>query len=135
MPLFPSFSISESGLAASRLWSDLIANNIANMNSIAGANGGPYLAQHPVFEEALSKQGSAMGVNVTAIVQDTVTPPTQQYDPSSPYANAQGYVTFSNVNLASEMSDLMIAERMYQANLQAIQTSAAMYKQSITQEV
>jgi flagellar basal-body rod protein FlgC len=127
-------SISGSGLTADRLWMDVVASNLANMNTAVTPQGGPYRREEVIFAPsgALSTSfgatlqaalaggaPAAPGVEVAAVVQDP-SPPRLVYDPQSPLANAQGYVAMPNVNEVTEMSDLAAAAASYDANATAL---------------
>jgi flagellar basal-body rod protein FlgC len=124
--LFDGLSISSSGLTANRLWLDVIANNIANANTTRTPQGGPYRREEVVlsqqalpFSDALStamgQSDVGGGVQVQGIVQDQ-SPFTVKYDPSNPDA-VNGYVQEPNVNISTEMVDMMTASRAYEANV------------------
>ncbi len=126
MSLFHSFDVSASGLTAQRLRMDTIANNLANVNTTRTERGGPYRRQMPVFAsrylpQALAVQGGfrGAGVRVLGIVEDT-DPPRLVYDPAHPDANADGYVAMPNVNVVTEMVDMIGASRAYEANIAAL---------------
>jgi flagellar basal-body rod protein FlgC len=68
----------------------------------------------------------ALGVQITSVKEDTNTPTRQVYDPSHPDANAQGYVEMPNINVVSEMVDMISASRAYEANVTALQSAKAM---------
>jgi flagellar basal-body rod protein FlgC len=146
MSFWDTIRIGASGLQAQQLRLDLISNNIANAQTTRTAAGGPYRRQDVVFTTgqvnlqlpALPFPGSisqvslklpalpaqagastASGVQVAGIVEDS-TPGQQVYDPGNPDADAQGYVTYPNVDLVTEMTDMLSATRSYQANLAAI---------------
>lgn len=122
MSLFENLAISASGMTAGRLWLDLISNNIANLNT-AGRPGDPgrpaYRRLMPVFAEELrlARQGgeSLRGVAVSQVRQDPA-PPRLVYEPGHPLADARGYVEYPNINIANEMTDLLVAARFYEAN-------------------
>ena len=134
MGLFDAMTISASGLTAERLRMDTISANLANANSTVRADGkpGPYLRRsvvlgqqgqtaggvHPSFSTFgdFASSASPGGVQVMGIVEDTTTPPGLKYDPSSPDADARGYVRTPNVNSVTEMTDLITATRAYEAN-------------------
>jgi flagellar basal-body rod protein FlgC len=136
MGLFDSFRISASALTAQRLRMDIIANNMANAETTRTAEGGPYKKEMPVFaesrpkfmlpvisEDARSTVGD--GVKVVAIKKDTA-PPKLVYNPSHPDANADGYVAMPNIELVSEMVDMIEATRAYEANVTALNSSKSM---------
>ena len=129
MELIPGFAISGSALSAQKLRMDLIANNIANINSTRSTSGGPYRRLMPVFEERLCEaMGSdfrGYGVKVRQIVEDP-SPPRLEYNPEHPDANEEGFVELPNINIVNEMTDLITAARAYEANVTAFNTAKSM---------
>ena len=136
MGLFTSFDISGSGMSAQRLRTDIISQNIANVNSTSTADGGPYRRKTVVFAEKsavdfgevlMSTAGTVgSGVKVTQIVEDNETPMSMVYDPAHPDADENGYVTYPNVNVVAEMTNLIDASRSYEANVTAFNASKTM---------
>jgi flagellar basal-body rod protein FlgC len=120
-----AYAISASGLRAQRLRMDVIAANLANAQSTRTAGGGPY-RRHDVVLEALPQGGTfddmlaaSPGVRVARIVEDQH-PPQMVFDPGHPDADAKGYVAMPNVNVVTEMVDMMSATRAYEANVAAL---------------
>lgn len=121
-----AYAISASGLRAQRLRMDVIAANLANAQSTRTPEGGPY-RRHEVVLEALPTSGtfedalnsSNPGVRVARIVADDH-PPQLVFDPGHPDADAKGYVAMPNVNVVTEMVDMMAATRAYEANVAAL---------------
>jgi flagellar basal-body rod protein FlgC len=143
MALFSALEISASGLTAQRLRMDVTSANLANAQSTRTPEGGPYRRQDVVLQEqsgegtfagtlagVLGGGGEPAGVEVAAIIPDT-TPLRQVYEPSSPEADAQGYVEMPNVNPVEEMTDLIDASRSYQANVTAMQTTKQVFSKTI----
>ncbi|MCD5406707.1 MAG: flagellar basal body rod protein FlgC [Desulfotomaculum sp.] len=139
MNFFDSFAISASGMSAERLRLDIIANNLANINT-AGRPGDPanqpYRRQVPLFaqqfEQAINKPRNAAscsfagaGVKAVGIVHDP-NPPRMVHDPNHPLADASGYVAYPNINVLNEMIDMMTATRSYEANVAAFNASKGM---------
>jgi flagellar basal-body rod protein FlgC len=140
--LFDGLNISASGLTAQRLRMDVIANNIANVNTTRTPEGGPYRREQVVFGEkpaspfasvlnnALSS-GNGNGVQVLKIEQDQ-SPFKLVYDPTNPDAVKDpksplyGYVQMPNVDITTEMVDMISASRSYEANITALNASKAM---------
>jgi flagellar basal-body rod protein FlgC len=140
MRLFSSFEISGSGLTAQRLRMDVIANNIANVNTTRTPEGGPYQRQRVIFEPRREEaqfllptggggqsQASAggSGVRVVGVTADP-SPPRMVYDPGHPDADARGYVAMPNIQLVNEMVDMISATRAYEANAAAITSAKSM---------
>ncbi len=128
MGLITAMGATASGLTAQRVRMDVVAGNVANIDSTRNAEGtGPYRRHIVEFSaagdaapfssvvERFTNSASA-GVVTTAVTTDNVTPLRQAYDPSNPDANADGYVQLPNVDLVTEMTDLTSANRSYQAN-------------------
>lgn len=136
MSVISGMNTSASGMTAQRLRMDIISQNIANVNSTRGEDGTPYKRKTVAFEEKdvtpfaqiLMKTSGKVGngVKVTSISQDNETQMRQVYDPSHPDANAEGYVTYPNVNVVQEMTDLIDATRSYEANVTAFNASKNM---------
>jgi flagellar basal-body rod protein FlgC len=127
MSLFGTLSIAGSGMSAESERLSAIASNIANANSAVGNAGQPYRAREVVFQ-AVSHQGGADdsdpssagmdGVRVAAVVESDA-PTRPVYDPSSSFADGNGYVQMPNVNPVDEMVNMISAQQDYQANLEA----------------
>ena len=118
--IFDAMRVSASGLTAERLRLDVIAGNLANANSTAGADGTPFTRRLVVLEAAAPEAGGvSAGVRVAAIADDP-SPPRRVYDPAHPDADEQGYVSLPNVNPVSEMVDMIGASRAYEANVSAL---------------
>ena len=138
MAFFSSNDISASGLSAQRLRMDVIAENIANANTTRAKNGGPYKRKTVTFEErpnvtkfssslndALSRRVEGRGVRVRRIAEDNSLGP-RVYDPAHPDSDNDGYVEMPNVNIVTEMVNMISASRAYEANVTALSTSKTM---------
>lgn len=136
MSLFTAFDISASGMTAQRLRTDVISQNLANVNTTSTSSGKPYVRQTVVFAErtsisfddvlanATGRRGD--GVKAIKVVKDTSTPMNVVYDPSHPDADENGYVTYPNVNTVTEMTNLIDSSRSYEANVTAFKASKEM---------
>lgn len=126
--LFRALDISSSGLTAQRLRMDTISENIANVNTTRGADGGPYRRKVVVLEarkqenqfpeilnKSLEESKVGNGVRVAGIAEDQ-SPFKLVYDPNHPDADQDGYVRMPNVNIVSEMVNMISATRAYEAN-------------------
>lgn len=135
MAIFSGMNVNASGMTAQRLRMDVISENIANANTTRTKEGGAYVRKNVVltekvtpthtFGEVLNRTigGVSTGVKATAIVNDTDTDMNLVYDPSHPDADENGYVTYPNVNVVTEMTDLIDATRSYEANATAFEAS------------
>ena len=124
--MFGSFDISTSALTAQRTRLDTIVSNIANIDSIKGADGSyqPYRRTYPIFQ-AQATAGGGTGVRVAKIAEDQ-SELTPKLDPGNEFADAKGYVWYPNVNLSTEYVNGLEATRAYEANVTAIETTKSM---------
>lgn len=124
MSLFNIFNIAGSGMTAQAQRLNVVASNLANVDSATGADGQPYRAKQVVFStKAMGADGQGgAGVKVAAVVEDTA-PLKLVYDPKHPLANEQGYVSMPNVNPVDEMVNMISASRSYQNNAEVLNTS------------
>ena len=124
MSLLNILGISGSAVSAQGQRLNVVASNLANADSVAGPDGQAYRARHVVFQARTAGGGDAgrVGVRVTDVVEDA-TPGKRLHDPSHPFADAEGYVTQSNVNVVEQMVDMISASRSYQNNVEVMNTA------------
>jgi len=127
MSFISAINTSASGLTAQRLRTEVIANNIANVNTTRTQEGGPYSRKRVIFAERLKQKG----VRVVKVAEDTQTQFKLKYAPGHPDAGPEGYVRMPNVNVVTEMVDLISATRSYQANVTVISASKNMTEQAL----
>ncbi len=133
MGMFSAMNIHTSGLTAERLRMDTISANIANAETTRTENGGPYIRKIAVFQEHLEKtilknggpQIQSAGVKAVA-VRDSSEETPLVYNPGHPDADENGNVRMPNVNLLTEMIDMMISRRAYEANVTALNATKGM---------
>ena len=135
MGLFTSFDTSASGLTAQRYRMDIISQNVANANTTRTADGTPYRRKVVVFEEKGGRTSfdsvlgrvkdnyAGKGVRVSQVTEDQWTEMKKVYDPSHPDADENGYVMYPNVDIVTEMTNLIDASRAYEANATAFSAS------------
>ena len=142
MGLFQACDISASGMTAERFRTDIIAQNIANVNTTRTADGTPYRRRVVTFAEKRASTFQEMmeeqyrnfrgtGVKVTSVKEDTTSDYIMEYDPSHPDADENGYVSYPNVNIVTEMTNLIDASRGYEANATAFEASKAIAQAGI----
>ena len=134
MDLLTALHISSTGLSAQRIRMNIISTNLANVHTTRTPTGGPYRRKLVVmeavpiedFESILKLQSESLcGVNVDEIVADA-TSFRQIYSPGHPHADKAGYVSMPNVDVMTEMADMLIARRSYEANVTVIGATKAM---------
>ena len=152
MGVFDSFDISASGMSAERYRMDIISQNMANANTTRTEDGTPYVRKVVTFQEKTDTKNRKFshmldtafsnlsgrplgctnsaelaspgtGVKIGGVYEDTWTKETLTYDPEHPDADENGYVMYPNVNIVTEMTNLIDASRAYQANATAFQAS------------
>lgn len=129
MSLLNVFSIAGSALTAQSARLNAVASNLANADSVVGADGQPYRAKQVVFAATALEDGG-IGVRVTQIV-DSAAPARMIYDPKNPAANEQGYVAMSNVNVVDEMVNMISASRSYQNNVEVMNTARSLMQKAL----
>lgn len=124
MDLFRVFDIAGSGMGAQSVRLNATASNLANINSVSGDPEQVYRARHPMFETIMQGFGTeaSAGVRVLGVVEDAAAPQ-PVYEPGHPEANDAGYIYRGNVDLASEMTNMISASRAYQNNVEILNTS------------
>lgn len=138
MGLFSSFDINASGMTAQRYRMDVISENLANAYTTRTQDGTPYRRKVVTFEQRgegvsefrrvfnrASDSYKGQGVKVGKVMQDTWTEMVMAYDPSHPDADENGYVTYPNVSVVTEMTNLIDASRSFEANATAFSASKA----------
>lgn len=136
MSLFQSFNINTSALTAQRFRMDVISENVANVTTTRTEDGTPYTRKIVTFREkqitpfsrVLANTREAYlgnGVKVSRVSEDTESDYIMKYEPSHPDADENGYVSYPNVNIITEMTNMIDASRAYEANLTAFETSKA----------
>lgn len=144
MGMFDSFNINASGLTAQRYRMDVIAENVANANTTRTEDGSPYKRKVVTFEEKngnyekfdtifgrASRRFQGHGVAVSGTFEDQ-SEGNMVYDPAHPDADENGYVIYPNVNIITEMTNLIDASRSYEANATAFEASKAIARQGLT---
>lgn len=147
--MFESVNIASTGLTAQRLKMDVISNNIANASTTRSNEGdGPYRKRRVVMQPVNTRTrwkspvypfglraGDGEGVRVLKIERDETSPVRLVFDPSHPDAvkvgPKKGYVEYPNVDIVSEMVDMIAASRSYEANSQVIQGAKSMFQSAL----
>ncbi len=142
MGYFSSLDVSASGMSAQRMRMDLISQNIANANTTKTQYGTPYRRQVLVlgtnermgFSKYLSSSSKELlgdgKVKIQGVKED-MSELKRVYEPDNPEADEDGYVTMPNVDIVTEMVDMISASRSYEANVTASTASKNMAMQAI----
>lgn len=122
MSLNRIFEISSTAVTAQSQRLNVVASNLANADAVAGPDRQSYKARHVVFQTQAMAGEPVGGVRVARIVEDS-SPGKQVHNPNHPLADAQGFVTQSNVNVVEEMVNMISASRSYQNNVEVMNTA------------
>ena len=125
MSMFSIFNVSGSAISAQSQRLNVVASNLANVDAVAGPDGQAYKARQVVFQTTLLGAESAAGVRVKEI-SESQQPGRKVLDPTHPSADAEGYVTHSNVNAVDEMVNMISASRSYQNNVEVMNTAKSL---------
>ena len=122
MSMFDIFKVAGSAVSAQSQRLNVVASNLANADTVAGPDGQAYKARQVVFQTQLMGEMGSAGVTVSNVTEDS-TPGRRVHDPKHPQADADGYVTYSNVNPVEEMVNMISASRSYQSNVEVMNTA------------
>jgi flagellar basal-body rod protein FlgC len=116
MGMFSALDTAVSGVNVHGTWMDAIADNVANVNTVRGADEEPFRAEMVELQAVKGGNNIGAGVTVRSIVRKQGDPEVI-FDPENPLADADGNVVRPLVDMSEEMTNMMIATRAYQANL------------------
>ena len=126
MSMLSIFNVAGSAASAQSQRLNVVASNLANADTVAGPDGTAYKARQVTFQTQLMGESgndpTAAGVRVSTVSEDQ-TPGRRVHDPKHPSADADGYVTYSNVNAIEEMVNMISASRSYQNNVEVMNTA------------
>ena len=133
MSLMNIFNVSGSAASAQSQRLNVVASNLANADTVAGPDGQAYKARQVTFQTQLMGAGNsatAAGVAVSSITEDQ-SAGRRVHDPKHPSADADGYVTYSNVNAVEEMVNMISASRSYQNNIEVMNTAKTLLQKTL----
>jgi flagellar basal-body rod protein FlgC len=133
MSLFKIFDISGSAVSSQSQRLNVVASNLANVDTVAGPDGKAYKAREVTFQTVLMDTPDGVpgsGVRVSNVTENQA-PGRKVHDPNSPSADADGYVTYSNVNAVDEMVNMISASRSYQNNIEVMNTAKNMLMKTL----
>lgn len=125
MSAFDAFRIASSSLGTHQTWLDSLAHNIANVNTVRRTNEDAFQAQ---MVEVTSRPGGGVGVSGVFLSDPEGR---MVHDPNHPLADDDGYVRLPEVDMSSQMSQLIMAQRGYQASVQVTKTAQDTYTSAL----
>jgi flagellar basal-body rod protein FlgC len=134
MSMMNIFNVSGSAISAQSQRLNVVASNLANVDTVAGPDGQAYKARQVTFQTQMmgadSSDPTAAGVTVSNVSEDQ-SPGRRVLDPKNPSADADGYVTFSNVSAVDEMVNMISASRSYQNNVEVMNTAKSLLTKTL----
>jgi flagellar basal-body rod protein FlgC len=129
MGMFDALNISGSGMVTHQSWMDAVSDNVANVNTVRPTNEDAFQARY-VVAQSIEDGGTGQGVKVGGVELGSATG-ILTYDPQNPLADAQGYVRRPDIDLGDQMTQMIMAERGYQANASNLDRVRATYEAAI----
>jgi flagellar basal-body rod protein FlgC len=126
MALFAAMAASASGMTVMRTWLDSIADNLSNTQSVGRPGEDPFHSKMVIAAE--NEEG--LGVRVVAIRART-NAAQPKFEPDHPYADENGMVNYPGIDMGVEMTNLVAAQRAYQANVTALQSARDAYQAAL----
>lgn len=131
MALSTIFDVAGSALTAQSKRLNVVASNLANADSASTSADKAYHAKQVIFQTLNLGSGADKGVKVSSVVDDP-SPMHTVYEPNHPLANAEGYVTYPNVNPVEEMVNMISASRSYQNEVDVMNTTKTLLQKTLT---
>ncbi|MGJ7441887.1 flagellar basal body rod protein FlgC [Aquipuribacter sp. MA13-6] len=129
MSSFPVFGVAGSGVTVYRKWLDAVSDNLSNLNTVNPAGEDAFQARYVMARSV--QYGEGIGGAQVAGVELGDPNGRMVYDPQHPYADAEGYIRTPDIDMASQMAQLMMAQRGYQANLAVVDRARDAYSAAI----
>ncbi|MGN7192417.1 MULTISPECIES: flagellar basal body rod protein FlgC [unclassified Curtobacterium] len=126
MTTFDAIGIASTGLTVHRKWLDAVSDNIANANTVRSMDDSAFQARYVEVQEGAGTSGAYVKGAAFGSAAGRVT-----YDPDNPLANAEGYVRMPDIDLGTQMADLIMAQRGYQANAAVVDRAKTAYEAAL----
>lgn len=126
MSIFDAIGIAGTGLTLHRKWLDAVSDNVANVSTVTGTGEAAFQARYVVATEAADGQGVQVGGIELGDPEGRLV-----YEPENPLADAEGYVRYPDIDMASQMTQLIMAQRGYQANAAVVDRARETYQAAL----
>ena len=132
MTIFGAIGIASTGLTVYRKWIDAVSDNLSNMNTVRSTNEDAYQAKYVVAEAANygNDTDDGAGVRVQSIALGDAQG-RMVYEPNHPLADDKGYVKYPDIDMSSQMTQLIMAQRGYQANAAVVDRAKESYQAAL----
>ena len=126
MSIFNVVGVAGTGVTVYRKWLDAVSDNIANMNNVSRTSDNAFQARYVIAQEAQDGNGAQVGGTALGSAEGKLV-----YEPTHPLADADGYVRYPDIDLGSQMGQMIMAQRAYQANLSVVDRARDAYTAAI----
>lgn len=126
MTIFGAIGIASTGLTVHRKWLDAVSDNLSNVNTVRSTAEDAFQARYVEVREI-----AGGGVQVAGIVESGNTDGRVVYEPDNPLADDDGYVRYPDIDMASQMTQLIMAQRGYQANAAVVDRAKESYEAAL----
>ncbi|HKT01396.1 MAG TPA: flagellar basal body rod C-terminal domain-containing protein [Rugosimonospora sp.] len=126
MSTFEAIGIASTGTTVYRTWLDAISDNIANINNATSPSASAFQERYVIAQPALDGKGAQVGGVLFGSAAGRLV-----YEPSNPLADARGYVRYPDIDLGTQMGELIMAQRGYESNLAVVDRAKDAYSAAI----
>lgn len=126
MSIFNAIGVAGTGVTVYRKWLDAVSDNIANMNNVSRTSENAFQAKYVIAKEAQDGNGAQIGGAALGNAEGKLV-----YEPANPLADSDGYVRYPDIDLTSQMGQMIMAQRAYQANLSVVDRAKDAYQAAI----
>ena len=126
MSTFNAIGVAGTGVTVYRKWLDAVSDNIANIDNVSRTSENAFQARYVVAQEAQDGNGAQVGGIAYGSAEGKLS-----YEPDNPLADSEGYVRRPDIDLGSQMAQMMMAQRAYQANLSVVDRARESYNAAI----
>jgi flagellar basal-body rod protein FlgC len=127
MTIFGAIGVAGSGLTVYRKWLDAVSDNLSNMSTVRATDEAAFQARYVIAQQM---GGDSGGVQVAGIAHGSVEG-RLVHEPDHPLADAEGYVRYPDIDMSSQMSQLIMAQRGYQANAAVVDRAKESYQAAL----
>ena len=126
MSTFNAIGVAGTGVTVYRKWLDAVSDNIANIDNVSRTSENAFQARYVVAQEAQDGNGAQVGGIAYGSAEGKLS-----YEPDNPLADTEGYVRRADIDLGSQMAQMIMAQRSYQANLSVVDRARDSYTAAI----
>jgi flagellar basal-body rod protein FlgC len=126
MSTFNAIGVSGTGVTVYRKWLDAVSDNIANIDNVTRTSENAFQARYVIAQQAQDGNGAQVGGIAYGSAEGKLS-----YEPDNPLADSEGYVRRPDIDLGSQMAQMMMAQRAYQANLSVVDRARDSYTAAI----